>query len=123
MTDLITLLIDAIDAATPDDDAEWTARDIAQHVSEVIYEDGWRHVDPAAADILAERLRHTELGYTATHDDEHGWAHLRDIAQGYLAGRLHSRAQLVKAASVILAMIEWQDRHGQTFVMEEEPTG
>ena len=67
----------------------------------------------ALRDIAIERSRHAGLGYTDEHDDEHGVAHLVELAfarpmidwrGGYV------RSELVKAASLLVAAIELMDR-------------
>lgn len=115
MTDILTLLTEGIDAAAGEELRQAdgpTPGDIAVHLSETILEDRWRRLDPAAADVVAERLRQQLVGYTPDHDDAEGFQHLNEIMQGYLSGKLYyARDELVKGAATVLAMIEWLDRN------------
>jgi hypothetical protein len=70
----------------------------------------------AIADVLVERGRHAHIGYDAEHDDQHSPAELATFARGYLERAAaadhpsYEHADLVKAASVVLAAIERTDR-------------
>lgn len=68
------------------------------------------------ADVRAERATHPGRGWTNEHDDSHDEQHLTGLATHYmatglLAPRPNRRRWLVKAASLVVAAIEWIDRH------------
>lgn len=66
-----------------------------------------------------ERLRQISLGYTPEHDDAHNVVELVTFAQPYLGAVLFSstsdphyiRENLVKAAAMLVATIEFVDRN------------
>jgi uncharacterized PurR-regulated membrane protein YhhQ (DUF165 family) len=59
-------------------------------------------------EIKAERLTHEQRGYDAAHDDHHGAGHLVEWA--FLYADRGDRAGLVKAASLLVAAIQYGDR-------------
>lgn len=61
--------------------------------------------------IRAERTRQIELGYTPEHDDEHGLDHLLSEVNRKATTWPPKRADLVRDATLLLAAIEWYDRH------------
>lgn len=67
----------------------------------------------AIEDIAAERASQIEKGWTPEHDDEHGFGHLMNLALGRIRNELlpPSREELVQAAALIVAGIEWMDRN------------
>ncbi len=69
-------------------------------------------ISPAISDIAAERATHAARGWTPEHDAEHGVTHLVNLAfarpmVNWRGG--YSRAELVKAASLLVAAIELLD--------------
>ena len=100
---------------------------LPEQLAEIVIEDRGKRKTKFRAmwDVLRERRRQTtELGWTAEHDDEHGFGHLIRLAQdrlsrAYTAGQTAAeidsdtsaaRAQLVKAAALCLAAIDLIDR-------------
>ncbi|MDR6867665.1 DNA-directed RNA polymerase subunit K/omega [Microbacterium resistens] len=67
----------------------------------------------AIEDIAAERANQIEKGWTPEHDDDHGFGHLMNQALGRIRNELlpPSRSELVQAAALIVAGIEWMDRN------------
>jgi hypothetical protein len=72
-----------------------------------------RPMSNVAAEIVAERDRQRRKGYDEAHDDEHGLQHIMAEVQTRVAGRLWSRVELVEAAAVLVAAIEWLDRNAE----------
>ena len=71
------------------------------------------NITKAAADVLSERGRHLELGYTHEHDDALRHNRLVNLIRSTLganAGYEPSRKELVAAGALILAEIERLDR-------------
>lgn len=74
-----------------------------------------QQVPKSIADVTAERATHDGRGWTAEHDLRHGVHHLVGLAQKYAhkpgpAGRgLYERANMVKAAALLIAAIDMLD--------------
>lgn len=63
------------------------------------------------ADVRTERHDQLRAGYSPQHDDEHGLAHLVDEARGrILPQQLRTRDDLLEAAALLVAAVEWMDR-------------
>lgn len=64
------------------------------------------------AEVHAERARQIAKGYDAAHDDEHGEGHLLEFVAALIDNpvRASTRAELVKAAALLVAVIEVLDR-------------
>lgn len=74
----------------------------------------------AAQDVLAERQRQIDKGYTPEHDDEHslsriigygGWKWYPPTYGSVNAAK--TRAEMVRLAACLLAGIEWLDRRAE----------
>lgn len=66
------------------------------------------------SEVAQERIRQRLLGYSPEHDDEHGPQHLMEQVQQRVAGKLWTRDDLVEAAAVLVAAVEWFDRVADT---------
>jgi hypothetical protein len=67
----------------------------------------------ALTDIMAERNRQIEKGYTREHDIEEGVFHLVHQAERRLEG-WSTRKQLVEAAALLIAAIIVEDQDGES---------
>jgi hypothetical protein len=101
-------------------DGDWASCEADCHHGEC---DAGRHVlallsDPgpetaeATRDVLAERQKQIDKGYTPEHDDEHTVAQLLRYGgmEWFLPHTLASRKRMVRAAACLLAAIERLDR-------------
>lgn len=81
---------------------------------------GWEEFDGGSGDIfaevLAEKERQVEKGYTPEHDDEHGGDHLIEVAESYLdtipadATGADVRTRAIKSIATLVALVELVDR-------------
>lgn len=82
---------------------------------------GWEEVSGDVwADVLAERQRQLEKGYTLEHDDAEGGDHLLQVASSYLSlpesalglplESTEVRRRVIKAMATLLATVEFIDR-------------
>lgn len=61
--------------------------------------------------VRAERTRQIEKGYTPEHDDEHGLEHILSQVNRTATTWPPTRANLERDAGLLVAAIEWYDRH------------
>ena len=75
--------------------------------------------------VQAERTRQIEKGYTPEHDDEHGLEHVLSQVNRKATTWPPSRDHLVRDAALILAAVEWYDRHPdyEPAEVEDDPNG
>lgn len=64
----------------------------------------------AMFDVSWERQRQINLGYDATHDDEHETSELLLAAISKLMNPWGGRKEWIKAAALVVAAVERQDR-------------
>jgi hypothetical protein len=72
--------------------------------------------DSVALEVITERARQVEKGYTHEHDDQHGAAGIARVATTYIDpdAQTVDRVSLVKAAALLVAAIEELDRRTVT---------